>query len=81
MYKSEQFGRIFWVDDNNDFKSAPLNNNGTGDFDNDDYVSEWEDWSEVNYELLFNIHQACVVNNVNYNNSLSLSDSYKREVV
>ena len=81
MYKSEKFGRIFWVDDNNDFKSCPLNVDGTGDFTCDDYVSEWDDWSEVNYELLFNIHRTCIINKNDYNNSLTLSDSYTREVV
>ena len=40
MYSSEAFGRLFWVDDNYDFKSCPQFNNGTGDFDNEDYVSE-----------------------------------------
>ena len=38
MFKSESFGRIFWVDDNDDFKSCPQNIDGTGDFDCSDYV-------------------------------------------
>jgi len=33
MFKSQSFGRIFWVDDNDDFKSCPQNVDGTGDFD------------------------------------------------
>ena len=56
MYASETFGRIFWVDDNFEFKSCPLCIDGTGDFDATDYVSEWEDWEGVNYNELFNIH-------------------------
>ena len=44
MFKSQSFGRIFWVDDNDDFKSCPQNVDGTGDFDCSDYVSEWTDW-------------------------------------
>ena len=72
MYKSEQFGRIFWVDDNNDFKSCPLNVDETGDFDAWDYVSEWTDWEGVNYDLLFNIHQSCVINKNNYAGSLNI---------
>ena len=44
MFKSEHFGRIFWVDDNNDFRSCPLNVDGTGDFTCEDYVCEWDDW-------------------------------------
>ena len=31
MYSSETFGRIFWVDDDYEFKSCPLNVDGTGD--------------------------------------------------
>ena len=31
MFKSESFGRIFWVDDSDDFKSCPQNIDGTGD--------------------------------------------------
>ena len=55
MFRSEHFGRIFWVDDNDDFKSCPLNVDDTGDFDSWDYVSEWTDWEGVNYEKIFNI--------------------------
>ena len=72
MYSSEAFGRLFWVDDNYDFKSCPQFNNGTGDFDNEDYVSEWTDWEGVDYNKLFDIHQACVINKQNHANSLTL---------
>ena len=71
MYKSETFGRIFWVDDNYEFQSCPLNVDGTGDFDCSDYVSEWDDWSDVDYDKLFNIHKFCILNKINYNNSLT----------
>jgi len=74
MFKSNFFGRIFWVDDNYDFQSCPLNVDETGDFDAADYVSEWTDWEGVNYERLFNIHQSCIINKVNHANSLSLND-------
>ena len=72
MFKSESFGRIFWVDDNDDFKSCPQNIDGTGDFDQWDYVSEWTDWEGVNYETLFIIHQTGVINKHNHSNSLTL---------
>ena len=39
MYRSNYYGRMFWVDDNNDFKSCPLNVDNTGDFDAADYLS------------------------------------------
>ena len=71
MYASETFGRLFWVDDNYDFKSCPLCIDGTGDFDCQDYVSEWEDWEGVDYNKLFNIHKFCILNKINYNNSLT----------
>ena len=72
MYSSENFGRLFWVDDNFDFKSCPQNVDGTGDFESEDYVSDWTDWEGVNMETLLNIHQSCVLNKNNYANSLTL---------
>ena len=73
MYKSETFGRIFWVDDNNDFKSCPLNVDNTGDFTCEDYVSEWTDWEGVDFDLLFNIHQSCIINKHNHAGSLTIN--------
>ena len=72
MFKSQSFGRIFWVDENDDFKSCPKNVDGTGDFDHWDYVSEWSDWEGVNYETLFNILQSCLINKLIHSNSLTL---------
>ena len=72
MFKSNKFGRIFWVDDNNDFKSCPLCVDGTGDFTCEDYVSEWSDWEGVDYDTLFHIHYSCVINKQNHDNSLVL---------
>ena len=71
MYASETFGRLFWVDDNYEFKSCPLCIDGTGDFTVEDYVSEWEDWEDVDYNELFNIHKFCILNKINYNGSLT----------
>ena len=71
MFKSNKFGRIFWVDDELEFKSCPLNVDGTGDFTCDDYVSEWDDWEGVDYNKLFNIHKFCILNKINYNGSLT----------
>ena len=72
MYWSNYFGRIFWVDDNMNFKSCPQNIDETGDFDHEDYVSEWTDWDGVNMDLLFDIHQSCIVNKINHANSLTI---------
>ena len=70
MYSSETFGRIFWVDDDYEFKSCPLNVDGTGDFDCDDYVSEWTDWEGVDYNLLLAIHRCELINKVQYKGSI-----------
>ena len=72
MYSSETFGRLFWVDDNFDLKSCPQFNNGTGDFDNQDYVSDWNDFEGVNMDLLLKIHKTCIFNKQDHHNSLSL---------
>ena len=70
MYSSETFGRLFWVDDDYEFKSCPQNVDGTGDFDCDDYVSEWDDWSEVDMNLLLAIHRCELINKVQYKGSI-----------
>ena len=74
MYASETFGSLFWVDDNYEFKSCPQNVDGTGDFDCEDYVSEWDDWEGVDYNELFKIQLACVINKRDYAGSLLLND-------
>ena len=71
MYASETFGRMFWIDDDYEFKSCPLNVDGTGDFDVQDYVSEWCDWEGVDYNKLFNIHKFCILNKINYAGSIT----------
>ena len=72
MYSSDFFGRIFWVDEDLEFKSCPQFVNGTGDFDNADYVSDWTDWDGVNVSLLFQIHLTCLHLKQDHHNSLSL---------
>ena len=74
MYKSETFGRIFWIDDDYEFKSCPLNVDETGDFDCEDYVSEWTDWEGVDMNELLAIHKVCILNKTQYAGSLSLND-------
>ena len=77
MYSSETFGRIFWVDDDYEFKSCPQNIDGTGDFDQWDYVSEWTDWEGVDYNLLLAIHRCELINKVQYANSLTTKETPK----
>ena len=77
MYSSETFGRLFWVDDNYDLKSCPQYDNGTGDFDNADYVSEWTDWDGVDMNLLLAIHRCELINKVQYAGSLTHKEAPK----
>ena len=75
MFKSNKFGRIFWVDDELEFKSCPLNVDETGDFSCEDYVSEWTYWDDVDINELLNIHKVCILNKTQYAGSLSLNDN------
>ena len=74
MFKSNKFGRIFWVDDELEFKSCPLCVDETGDFDAEDYVSDWTDWEGVDMNELLAIHKVCILNKTQYAGSLSLND-------
>ena len=57
MIHSMQFGRAFWLDDDNEFCSCPWLKDGTVEELNWDYVSEWTDWEGVNFSSLFEIHR------------------------
>ena len=82
MFKSEHFGRAFWIDDNsNDFTSCPLFVNNEPDFTQIDYVSEWEDLEGVSLDKLFNIHRIELLNKINHNNKLTNSDYILTEEV
>ena len=70
MYSSSTFGRIFWVDDDYEFRSCPLCIDGTGDFEMEDYVSEWTDWEGVDMNLLLAIHRCELLNKVQYKGSI-----------
>ena len=74
MYLSEHFGRAFWLDDDNEFRSCPLKLNNIPDFDYIDYVSEWEDLEGVSLDKLFNIHRIELLNKINHGNKLTNSD-------
>ena len=81
MYKSNSFGRIFWVDSNNEFKSCPLKVDNTGDFDHIDYVSEWTDLEGLDLNKLLEIHRIELFNKVNYGGSLLNNDfNYTEEL-
>ena len=72
MFISDSFGRHFWVDENDQLRSAPSFTDNTADMDNADYVSDWTDLEGVNIDLLLNIYKSELHNKWNYANSLSL---------
>ena len=72
MYVSESVGRHFWVDEEDEFRSAPSFIDHTADMDNAAYVSDWEEWEGVNFDFTFSpfIGQNCL-NKWNYADPLS----------
>ena len=54
--QSEDFGRTFWLD-NGELCSAPTHTDGTTDWDNADYVSEWSDLEGLNLDKLLTVHK------------------------
>ena len=60
---SMAFGRAFWLDDNDEFCSAPWRQDGTVDMEQRDYVSEWTDLEGVSLDKLFVIHRNLVKGN------------------
>ena len=81
MYLSEHFGRAFWLDDDNEFRSCPLFVNNKPDYSQADYVSEWEDLEGVSLDKLFNIHRIELLNKINHGNKLTNSDYILTEEV
>ena len=74
MFKSNTFGRIFWIDDNNDFKSCPLKVDNTGDFEQEDYVSEWTDLEGLELGKLLNIHKIVLHNRIHSKSLVTFND-------
>tara|TARA_B100001996_G_scaffold366946_1_gene338126 strand:+ start:473 stop:700 length:228 start_codon:yes stop_codon:yes gene_type:complete len=71
MFQSETFGRHFWVDDEYEFRSCPSFVDNTGDFNNEDYVKEWDQLQDLNVSHLLDIYKTELLNKVNYAGSLS----------
>tara|TARA_B100001778_G_scaffold193046_1_gene159133 strand:- start:303 stop:500 length:198 start_codon:yes stop_codon:yes gene_type:complete len=65
MIQSEVLGRTFWLDANNNFKSAPTYIDNTIAYEQRDYVSEWTEWSDVDMHELFSIHHELVLARTN----------------
>ena len=71
MIQSEAFGRTFWLDGDDNFKTAPTNIDSTVDYNSFDYVCDWTDWDGVNINELLNIHKFCILNKTEYAGSLT----------
>jgi len=63
MIHSMAFGRAFWLDDNDEFCSAPWRTDGSVDMEQWDYVGEWTDLEGVSLHKLFIIHRNLVLGN------------------
>ena len=63
MIHSMAFGRAFWLDDDDEFCSAPWRQDGTVDMEQWDYVGEWTDLEGVSLHKLFIIHRNLVLGN------------------
>ena len=74
MYSSEHFGRLFWVDNELEFKSCPQYTARTGHFEQEDYVSDWSDLEGVNIGLLFDIYKVELLNKINHGGSILHKD-------
>ena len=61
MLLSLHFGRHFWLDDDNELMSCPSFVDGNPDTFNEDYVSEWDDFSDVDVSKLLYIFRHLVL--------------------
>ena len=62
MLRSYSFGRHFWLDEENRFRSCPTFENGNPDLDHIDYVSDWTELDDINLDQLFFIHAHLIRN-------------------
>ena len=74
MYLSEHFGRAFWVDSDNEFRSCPLFVNNKPDYSQADYVSEWTDLEGVDLNKLLYIHRFELLLNEKFRDKVVNSD-------
>ena len=69
---SEEFGRVFWIDEKNDFRSAPLLVKGGADLTQCEYVEEWTDLEGLKLGELLDIQKQLLNSNIRINHSLKL---------
>mgnify|MGYP003317113566 CR=1 len=61
---SLHFGRHFWLDEENELCSCPTFTNGTPDYSQEGYVSEWTELEDVDLSKLFAVHRSLVITDV-----------------
>ena len=61
MLLSLHFGIHFWLDDDNELMSCPSFVDSQPDLLNQDYVSEWDDFSDVDVSKLLYIFRQLVL--------------------
>ena len=81
MYLSEHFGRAFWGDSDNEFRSCPLFVNNKPDYSQADYVSEWTDLEGVSLDKLLYIHRFELLLNEKFKDKVVNSDFILTEEV
>ena len=74
MFKSDTFGRAFWVDSDNEFRSCPLFVNNELDYSQVDYVSEWTDLEGLELDKLLEIHKIELLNKARIKNKYEPND-------
>ena len=74
MFKSDTFGRAFWVDSDNEFRSCPLFVNNELDYSQVDYVSEWTDLEGLELDKLLEIHKIELLNRARIKNKYEPND-------
>ena len=74
MINSNTFGMTFWLDNDNQLMYCPTFINNQPDKSNSGYVSEWDDFSDVDMNLLLAIHRCELINKVQYANSLTTKE-------
>ena len=65
MIHSENFGRAFWLDDDNEVCSAPWRKNGSVDIEQMDYLADWSDMEGVSMYSLMEIIRRLIDDKMN----------------
>ena len=65
MIHSENFGRAFWLDNDNEICSAPWRKGGSVDMEQMDYLADWSDMEGVSMYNLMEIIRRLIDDKMN----------------